>query len=99
MDNSIVTFVPSPASDTTTADYDRELLTNRISDPDPGDSIADNAEDLLSAVQMKPSSKKSRTKSFRTGYHASTGPTDFLKKKYKSQYLEVEHCQKIWNIF
>ena len=26
------------------------------------------------------------------GYHASTGPTDFFKKKYKSAVLEVKKC-------
>ena len=40
-DNSIVTFVPSPAAESTTADYDRS---------------ADDIPDLLSAVKMRPKS-------------------------------------------
>ena len=42
-------------------------------------------ETLLSAVKMKPG----KVRSFRTGYHSSSGPTDFLKKTYKSPILEV----------
>jgi len=41
-------------------------------------------ETLLSAVKMKPG----KVRSFRTGYHSSSGPTDFLKKTYKSPILE-----------
>merc|ERR1711981_1057620 len=41
-------------------------------------------ETLLSAVKMKPG----KVRSFRTGYHSSSGPTDFLKKKYNSPILE-----------
>jgi hypothetical protein len=44
-------------------------------------------ETLLSAVKMKPG----KVRSFRTGYHSSSGPTDFLKKKYNSPILEVNH--------
>ena len=43
-DESIVTFVPSPAAESTTADYER---SNEIPDVDP---------DLLSAVKMRPKS-------------------------------------------
>ena len=42
-------------------------------------------ETLLSAVKMKPG----KIRSFRTGYHSSSGPSDFLKKKYNSPILEV----------
>ena len=44
-------------------------------------------ETLLSAVKMKPG----KVRSFRTGYHSSSGPTDFLKKKYNSPILEVNN--------
>ena len=45
-------------------------------------------------VRSKPSSarkKLQRGREFRNtkGYHASSGPMDFLKKRYKSEYLEV----------
>ena len=43
-DNSIVTFVPSPAAESTTADYDR---STQNPDLDP---------DLLSAIKMRPKS-------------------------------------------
>ena len=46
------------------------------------------AKELLSAVKLK--NKKKRNKSFRSsGYLASSGPTDFLKKKYHSPLLKV----------
>ena len=47
-------------------------------------------ETLLSAVKMKPG----KVRSFRTGYHSSSGPTDFLKKKYNSPILGVILFQK-----
>ena len=47
-------------------------------------------ETLLSAVKMKPG----KVRSFRTGYHSSSGPTDFIKKKYTSPILEVRILPK-----
>ena len=53
-------------------------------------------------VRSKPSSARKRLqrgRGFRNtkGYHSSSGPMDFLKKRYKSEYLEVSttnlaHC-------
>lgn len=66
--NDIVTFVPSQELDATT---ERQLETNEIPGPD---------NDLLSAVTMA-----GRVRQFRSGgYHSSTGPQDFMKKKYTS---------------
>ena len=50
-------------------------------------------ETLLSAVKMKPG----KVRSFRTGYHSSSGPTDFLKKKYNSPILEVNNVNYLFS--
>ena len=77
--NSIVTFVPSPVTP--------ETVTKKIEEHE--DNLAKKMEetedDLLSAVKMNPG----KVRSFRSGYHSSGGPTDFLKKKYNSPILEV----------
>ena len=62
---------------------------------------AEPSASLPKAIGVKRKSKSSRNKarrakgnmrSFRNrkGYHASSGPLDFLKKKYKSEFLEVK---------
>ena len=47
-------------------------------------------------IRSKPMSARKRFqrgRGFRNtkGYHASSGPLDFIKKRYKSEYLEVKH--------
>ena len=47
-------------------------------------------------IRSKPMSARKRFqrgRGFRNtkGYHASSGPLDFIKKRYKSEYLEVVH--------
>ena len=79
LDNSIVTFVSSPDSTTTTPKNNEQGSSNN---------------ELLSAVKMNPQAANpgaGKVRSFRSGYHSSTGPTDFLKKKYNSPILNVSN--------
>ena len=54
-------------------------------------------------VRSKPSSARKRLqrgRGFRNtkGYHSSSGPMDFLKKRYKSEYLEVSTTHSYDNV-
>ena len=62
----------------------KEKLNNEIPDID-----LDKDTKLLSAVKMSKKASKKKSKSFRSGYLSSSGPTDFMKKKYQSPILKV----------
>ncbi|HIE82520.1 MAG TPA: hypothetical protein EYQ00_01130 [Dehalococcoidia bacterium] len=94
VDNSIVTFVPS-YSTTTTERTAADTTKDKIHDVEPKISNEIPDPDMTAAVKFrhhrkdKESRRRGPVKSFRSGYHASTGPTDFLKKKYKSEFIKV----------
>ena len=80
---TLAPFYPTETTtkETSTKDYEEKEKTNEI----PHDN------DLLSAVKM--ASKKR----VRSGYHSSTGPGDFMRKKYTSNLLSV--CIQIYSFF
>lgn len=97
-DEAIVTFIPRDETDDDNEDEDDEEEDESLHGEDDDDvSDDDDNIDLDNAIAQItneiPSFKsKSSIKSFRrssSGYHASTSPTDFLKKKYKSKLLHV----------
>ncbi len=79
VDDSILTFVPSQSEEATESVPE---MSNEIE----SEQDKQTESDLLSAVKMNPAGK---VRSFRSGYHSSGSPTDFLKKKYNSAILEV----------
>ena len=59
-----------------------------INDYDDRNADADNFE-LTNEIPTEDAAAKSHHRHRGAGYHASSAPTDFMKKKYKSELLHV----------
>ena len=94
-DNTVVTFVPSETSEKSTKHrHHHHKKENskmkhiekqkKASNDIKKDVTADNDDknELLSAVKLA-------APKVRSGYHSSTGPGDFMRKKYTSNLLSV----------
>ena len=97
-DNTVVTFVPSETSEKSNRHRhhhhkkennkkkhiekknDEKKAANDKKKDVTADS--DDKDDLLSAVKLA-------APKVRSGYHSSTGPGDFMRKKYTSNLLSV----------
>lgn len=87
--NEIIDFIPIQET-TTDSGLDISLETNEIPQPEL------NNLPTLPPISSIRSKYLNRKKQFRSGYHASVSPTDFLKKKYKSQHLNQAQ-DKVYN--
>ena len=106
-DNTVVTFVPSETSEKSTKHrhhhhkkennkkkhIEKKNDEKKATNDKKKDVSADNddKDGLLSAVKLA-------APKVRSGYHSSTGPGDFMRKKYTSNLLSVS-CSMILSGF
>lgn len=84
----IIQFVPY--EETTRMTFDDDVETNEVVVVAPSEEEEDNKGTIRLGSKVGPGGPKPKL-GFRTaaaeGYHSSTAPEDFFKKKYKSEYL------------
>ena len=92
----VVTFIPKNDEKN---DISNDIFDDNFNDNiDLEDAVAQMTNEIPTFKNIKNHLRGSGMKSFRrnsSGYHASTGPTDFLKKKYKSKLLKVKKNYKL----
>ena len=87
LDESILEFIPVESTQKKIQETDKsQILTNEIIPLDTTTPRHSYRKSKISLHGSKPS-KGFRSSSSVTGYHASTSPENFLKKKYKSEHL------------
>ena len=102
-ENTLITFVPKDTTEPTSASLAPDV-TEPTEQKSPDVIEEPDLFEMTNEIPVSPVKvrhhhghhglKNSAVKSFRnshkSGYHASTGPQDFFKKKYRSEILEVK---------